>query len=89
MREHVGLSLCRGGSVASHCWKEERLRSLRFPVIDDSLDDDGDVVDAPASNADGHTCTGLQVGAECRRFQLFTNFSGYVLQRTVGEVLFH
>ena len=39
MREHVGLAFRGGGSVAAHGRKDERLRSLALPVIDNRLHD--------------------------------------------------
>src|SRR3712207_930604 len=87
MREDLGLSPGCCGAMASHSGKQKRLCAFGFPVIDDGLDDGGDVVDAAASYADRDARARLQVSSERGTFQLVPNFPRYVLHCTCWEML--
>lgn len=52
MREHIGLAFRGSGAVAAHRWKNERLRALRFPEVDDGSHDSRDVRDASATHTE-------------------------------------
>ena len=87
MREHVGLTLRSRSSVASHGRKDERLRSLPLPVIDNRLHDFRNVVDSPAAHAYGNTSAWLQILPEPSGVQLRMDLAGDILYSAIREVL--
>jgi hypothetical protein len=87
MREDVRLSFRGRGTMASHRGKNEWRHSVAAPVLNDALDDRGDVGDATAPDANRDTGAGLKPGREAALFELAARLGPDVGQPEIREVL--
>ncbi len=89
VREYVGLALRGCRAMAAHSREDEGPKALRFPIIYDHTDDDGQVGDAAATHTNCYAAAGPYTCRKLRRRQLTPYLGSHVTNCEVWEVLPH
>jgi len=85
--EHVRLTLSRGGTMTSHRWKDERGHVAAAPVLDDAVNDCGDVRNPAASNPDRDAGSRFQLPGKAALLHLTAGFLAHIRQPGIREGL--
>ena len=85
--EDVRLSLRGGRSMASHRWKNERRHPVSAPVVRGAPDDDRDLGNAAAPDANRHASARTKPRREPAALELAARFCTDITQAQIGKVL--
>jgi hypothetical protein len=87
VRQHFGLPFRAGRAVATHRRENKRAHALVLPIPHHAAHDGGDVMDAPAADADSDSGPGRHTGGKAGRDELLFNFGRNIENAAVGKFL--